>query len=81
MKVLVVWYLWRITVTTTLMEQISCLTIKERLSSKCTTLEFPVSRSVIEHVHTELVALFVVAMEVDSTGLEHPFGNGALSEI
>ncbi len=65
----------------TLMEQVSCLTNKERLSCKCITLEFTVSRSVIQHVHTELVALFVVAVEVDSTGLKHPFGNGALSEI
>ncbi len=63
----------------TLMEQVSCLTNKERLSCKCIT--FTVSRSVIQHVHTELVALFVVAVEVDSTGLKHPFGNGALSEI
>lgn len=32
-------------------------------------------------VHTELVALFVIAVEVDSTGLKHPFGNYALSKI
>lgn len=36
---------------------------------------------VTEDVHTELVALFVIAMEEDSTSLEHPSGNGALTEI
>lgn len=34
--------------------------------------------SVIKLVRTEFVALLVVAMEVDSTSLEHPPGNGAL---
>lgn len=34
-----------------------------------------------EWLHTELVALLVIAMEVDSTSLKHPFGNYTLSEI
>lgn len=32
-------------------------------------------------LHTELVALLVVAMEVDSASLKHPFGYYALGEI
>lgn len=34
-----------------------------------------------EWLHTELVALLVIAMEIDSTSLKHPFGNYTLSEI
>lgn len=43
-------------------------------------MEFTV-RSTIGSLRTELVALFVIAMEVDSTSLEHPSGNHVLSEI
>lgn len=35
----------------------------------------------IEQVHTEFVALFVVAMEVDSPSFEHPSGNSALINV
>ena len=43
--------------------------------------QYGLNRSMIKYVHTELVAFFVIAVEVDSTSLKHPPGNAALSEI
>lgn len=58
-----------------LMDQQPCLAVKKEYGANINLL------SVIEVAHTELVALFVIAMEVDRTSLEHPSGNYTLRDV